>query len=149
MSKTDQNSQNKPKQKAKIAPVFFRIKAFIVDMFAIAMPLLYITTYLIMGSKDNFQSNQIAIFGVWLVYGIITSIFFYKTAQTPGYKFSQIYLIDLTTGKKIAFFRAFGRFVLFIIAGFSMIGLCLCLFRKDRLNLHDLLTRTAAVVKKN
>lgn len=149
MSKKVENLQNKPKQKAKIAPVFFRIKAFIVDMFFIAMPLLYLTTYLIMGSKEKFQSNQFAIFGVWIVFGIIISIFFSKTAQSPGYKFSQIYLIDLQTGRKITFSRAFLRFILFVIAGFSMAGLMLCFFRKDRLNLHDLLTKTAAVVKKN
>lgn len=137
------------KTKAGIAPIFLRIKAFIVDMFFIAMPLLYITTYLILGSKEAFQENQFAIAIVWAIYGFITSIFIAKSAQTPGYKFSQIYLIDLKTGRKISFFKAFLRFVCFILAGFSIVGLLLCFFRKDKLNLHDLLTQTAPVIKKS
>ena len=137
------------KTKAGIAPIFLRIKAFIVDMFFIAMPLLYITTYLILGSKEAFQENQFAIAIVWLIYGLITSIFIAKSAQTPGYKFAQIYLIDLKTGRKISFFKAFLRFVCFILAGFSIVGLFLCFFRKDKLNLHDLLTQTAPVIKKS
>ncbi|MBQ3674186.1 MAG: RDD family protein [Campylobacter sp.] len=137
------------KTKAGIAPIFLRIKAFIVDMFFIAMPLLYITTYLILGSKEAFQENQFAIAIVWAIYGLITSIFIAKSAQTPGYKFAQIYLIDLKTGRKISFFKAFLRFVCFILAGFSIVGLLLCFFRKDKLNLHDLLTQTAPVIKKS
>lgn len=137
------------KTKAGIAPIFFRIKAFIVDMFFIAMPLLYITTYLVLGSKEAFQENQFAIAIVWAIYGFITSIFIAKSAQTPGYKFAQIYLIDLKTGRKISFFKAFLRFVCFILAGFSIVGLLLCFFRKDKLNLHDLLTQTAPVIKKS
>ena len=137
------------KTKAGIAPIFLRIKAFIVDMFFIAMPLLYITTYLVLGSKEAFQENQFAIAIVWAIYGLITSIFIAKSAQTPGYKFSQIYLIDLKTGRKISFFKAFLRFVCFILAGFSIVGLFLCFFRKDKLNLHDLLTQTAPVIKKS
>ncbi|MBQ6224375.1 MAG: RDD family protein, partial [Campylobacter sp.] len=124
-------------------------KAFIVDMFFIAMPLLYITTYLILGSKEAFQENQFAIAIVWAIYGLITSIFIAKSAQTPGYKFAQIYLIDLKTGRKISSFKAFLRFVCFILAGFSIVGLFLCFFRKDKLNLHDLLTQTAPVIKKS
>ena len=137
------------KTKAGIAPIFLRIKAFIVDMFFIAMPLLYITTYLILGSKEAFQENQFAIAIVWAIYGLITSIFIAKSAQTPGYKFAEIYLIDLKTGRKISFFKAFLRFVCFILAGFSIVGLFLCFFRKDKLNLHDLLTQTAPVIKKS
>ena len=137
------------KAKAGIAPIFLRIKAFIVDMFFIAMPLLYITTYLILGSKEAFQENQFAIAILWLVYGIITSIFITKSAQTPGYKFAEIYLIDLKTGKKVSFFKAFLRFICFVLAGFSFIGLLLCFFRKDKLNLHDLITQTAPVIKKS
>ena len=137
------------KTKAGIAPIFLRIKAFIVDMFFIAMPLLYITTYLVLGSKEAFQENQFAIAIVWAIYGFITSIFITKSSQTPGYKFAQIYLIDLKTGRKISFLKAFFRFICFIVAGFSIVGLFLCFFRKDKLNLHDLLTQTAPVIKKS
>ncbi|OPA75874.1 hypothetical protein BFG04_05360 [Campylobacter pinnipediorum subsp. pinnipediorum] len=134
------------KAKAKIAPISIRIKAFIVDMFMILMPILYITTYIILDGKKDFQNSQIAIFACNAMFGIILSIFFIKLAQTPGYKSQQIYLISLKSGKKITFFQAIFRYVCFIFAGCSIVGLLLCFFRKDRLNLHDLMTKTAAVL---
>ncbi|CZE46191.1 RDD family protein [Campylobacter geochelonis] len=134
------------KQKASISPVFLRVKAFVLDMFLIAIPLLYFTTYVVLDGKDNFQHNQLAIFAVWLVYGLITSLFFTFKAQTPGYKAQEIYLIDLKTGKKITFIKAVLRYVIFVF--FGPVGIVFCLFRKDRLNLHDILTQSAAVIKK-
>ncbi len=91
---------------------------------------------------------SIAIFFVWLIYDIVISIFYAKSMQSPGYKSQGIYLIDPITSKKVTFFRAFFRFFLFVIAGFSIVGLCICFFRKDKLNLHDLLSKTIPVIKK-
>ena len=62
--------------KAVAANIFSRVKAFIMDMFFIAAPLLYLMTYIILNGKDEFQSNQLAIFLVWLVFGLIQSLFF-------------------------------------------------------------------------
>ncbi|MCI6988204.1 MAG: RDD family protein [Campylobacter sp.] len=134
------------KQKGVISPISRRIKAFVIDIFLIAMPMLYITTYLILGSKENFVANQQSIFIIWLLYGVIISLFQTKTAQTPGYKASQIYLIDLECGKKASFLKCFVRYIIFVIFPF---GLVFCLFRKDRLNLHDIITKTAPIAKKD
>ncbi|MSN96223.1 RDD family protein [Campylobacter sp. FMV-PI01] len=136
------------KQKAIISPIILRVKAFIIDIFLISMPLLYCTTYLILNGKDDFQHNQLAIFIVWIIYGVITSIFYSLKAQTPGYKASEIYLINLKTGKKVSFLRAFFRYILFIISCAFVVGFLVCFFRKDRLNLHDVLTKTAPVKRK-
>lgn len=133
------------KQKGVISPITRRVKAFVIDIFLIAMPMLYITTYLILGGKENFLANQQSIFIIWLLYGIITSLFQARTAQTPGYKASQIYLIDLESGKKASFLKCFARYAIFVIFPF---GLIFCLFRKDRLNLHDIITKTAPIAKK-
>lgn len=135
-------------QKGVIAPVSSRIKAFILDIFLLAMPLLYIATYVIMGTKEKFQESQVTIFVIWLIYGAITSLFFAIKAQTPGYKSQQIYLINLQTGKKADFFIIFLRYFIFIVGTTFIVGIFLCLFRKDRLNLHDLLTQTAPVIEK-
>ncbi|PSM53087.1 RDD family membrane protein [Campylobacter blaseri] len=136
------------KQKAKISTISSRVKAFLLDIFLIAMPMLYITAYLVLDGKEDFQNNQFAIMIIWLIYGIITSIFHTKSAQTPGYRAYELYIIDLKTGKKINFIKAFIRYLLFLISATSVIGICLCFFRKDRLNLHDLLTDSAPVSKK-
>lgn len=136
------------KQKAIIAPISLRIKAFIIDIFIISMPLLYFTTYVVLGSKESFQNNQIAILIVWLIYGIITSLFFSKKAQTPGYKSQEIYLIDIGTGKKISFLKAFLRYLIFLFGATFLFGILMCFFRKDRLNLHDILTNSTPAKKK-
>ncbi|MCD8212881.1 MAG: RDD family protein [Campylobacter sp.] len=136
------------KQKSSIASIPLLIKSFIIDMFIILMPILYFTTYVILGGKSEFASNQLAIGVCNVAFGAIISVFFSVSAQTPGYKAQQIYLVNLKNGHKIGFFHAVLRYICFIIAGFSVIGLMLCFFRKDRLNLHDILTHSAAVSKK-
>lgn len=136
------------KQKASIAPITARIKAFIVDMFMILMPILYITTYVVLDGKDDFKGSQIAIFICNALFGVFLSIFFSLKAQSPGYKSQQIFLISLKTGRKIGFFHAIFRYICFVLAGFSLVGLLLCFFRKDRLNFHDIATNSAAVIKK-
>jgi len=52
------------KQKAKIAPIWARVKASIIDLFIIGMPVFYISTYLVLGGKEAFLNNQLAIFVV-------------------------------------------------------------------------------------
>lgn len=136
------------KSKASIAPVYLRVKAFIIDTFFIFMPILYIATYAILGSKEAFLNNHIAIFICNLIFAIILSLFFCISAQTPGYKAQQIYLVSLKTGQKIGFFHALFRYICFVFSGFSIIGLMLCFLRKDRLNLHDILSSSAPVCPK-
>lgn len=135
------------KQKAKISSVFSRFKAFVIDMFIILMPILYIVTYLIMDGKDDFKGSQFAIFVCNALFGVICALFFTFKAQTPGYKAQQIYLINLQTGKRLSFIHAILRYICFVLSGFSIVGLLLCFFRKDRLNLHDILTKSAPVCK--
>ena len=81
------------KQKAFCAPIINRIKAFIVDLFIISIPLLYVTTYVILDGKNDFQHNQTAIFGVWAVFGLIQAAFFARGAQSPGYRSQSIYVV--------------------------------------------------------
>lgn len=136
------------KQKAVVAPVFSRVKAFIIDIFIIYMPILYATTYLILGNKEAFLQNQVAILACNALYGLICASFFAIKAQTPGYKAQEIYLISLKTGRKLGFLNACFRYLAFILAGVSVVGLVLCFFRKDRLNLHDIISASAPVAKK-
>ena len=135
------------KQKAKIAPIWARVKAFIIDLFIIGMPILYATAYLLLDGKEAFLQNQLAIFGANSLISFIMCLFFSIKAQTPGYKAQEIYLINLQTGKKLGLLHAILRQICFAFAGFSIIGLCLCFFRKDKLNLHDIITHSAAVQK--
>ena len=62
-TKKGQNKTVHNKQTTKIYGLctspLHRIKAFITDMFLIMMPIMYLTTYVIMDGKDSFQSSEI------------------------------------------------------------------------------------------
>jgi uncharacterized RDD family membrane protein YckC len=138
ITKKNQNEQ-------RLASIPKKIKAFVIDMFMINMPILYIAAYLILNGKEDFQQNPAAIFICTMLFGLIMSILFFKFAQTPGYKAYEIKLVDAKTGKTVGFFRCFFRFVCFIFSGTILVGLLLCFFRKDGKNLHDLLSNTVAI----
>ena len=83
-------TSKKPKKdiplSAQCTSILNRIKAFITDMFMIMMPIMYITTYIIMSGKDDFQSSQVARWITMFIFGLIVVIFWVRTGQTPGYK---------------------------------------------------------------
>ena len=122
-----------------------RIKAFITDMFLIMMPILYVTTYLVMDGKEDFQGNEIAHWITSALYGIIIVLFWVKNGQTPGYKAYDLKVVDDATKGTISVSKAILRYLLFIISAMSIIGMFLPFFRKDRKTLHDLLSKSCAI----
>ena len=103
----------------------------------IYMPILYITTYAILGSKEALWANQGAIFACVAVYGIITSAIFAHNGQSPGYVYAKI-MLKKDNGRAIGFATAFVRFVIFCISFGIIVGLFVPFVRKDRRFLHDL-----------
>ncbi len=137
--------QKENKQKICSAPLAWRFKAFIIDMFMIYIPILYVTTYMVLGSKEAFLQNQFAIFIDTFLLGFILSIFVAKSGQSPGYKAYDMKVIDICTKEKPSFLKAFLRYVCFLISGATLVGLFVGWFRKDKRNLHDLMSKTMAV----
>lgn len=129
----------------KAAPIVMRFKAWVIDMFMIYVPILYITTYFILDGKEAFQSNHWAIFVDTILFGLILALFWTKKGQSPGLKAYDLHLIDSTTQKSPSFLRAFGRYIAYLVAGVTIIGLLFAPFRKDRKNLHDILSRTLVI----
>lgn len=129
----------------KAAAIVARFKAWVVDMFMIYVPILYITTYIILDGKEAFQSNQWAIFIDTVLFGLILALFWTKKGQSPGLKAYDLKLIDTNTGQNPSFVRAFWRYLAYLISGATIIGLLLAPFRKDRKNLHDLLSKTLVI----
>ena len=75
-----QNKNNKiniqeDKPKYTYAPYAYRIKALITDMFMIYMPIMFATTYLIMGGKEEMQNSQLAPFVAVSLYALIYAFF--------------------------------------------------------------------------
>lgn len=129
--------------KAVPASISARLKAFIIDLFLISVPILYFTTYIILNGKNDFLQNQLAIFIVWLAFGIIQSAFFAFKGASPGYKAQGIYAVSLQ-GKKANFFCYFLRYICFITL-FIIGGSFFCFFSKNKRNLHDIISKTIVV----
>jgi uncharacterized RDD family membrane protein YckC len=131
-----------------VAPFPRRLKAFVVDSFMLLMPILYVVFYLIFGSREGFAAHMLAGWLLILVpYGLITVLFFYKSAQTPGYKAYDIELKDLRTLQKPSLSVLIVRYVLMLFVASTLLGLFIPLFRKDKLALYDLLTHSAPLCK--
>ncbi len=103
----------------------------------IYMPILYITTYAILGTKEALWANQVAIFACVVVYGIITSAIFARNGQSLGYIYAKI-ILKKDNGRAVGFATAFVRFVIFCVSFGLIVGIFVPLVRKDRRFLHDL-----------
>ncbi|PAF54330.1 RDD family protein [Helicobacter sp. 13S00482-2] len=135
-----------PIQTLKDIRAFSRIKAFITDMFMIYTPILYVVTYLILGSAEKFRHDQKSIFICVLIYGIVSAIFITISSQTPGLRYMQLQIIR-DNGEKIGFFRALFRFFIWIFGVAIFIGILMPFFRKDKKCLHDILCGTTLIEK--
>lgn len=122
-----------------------RIKAFITDMFMIMMPIMYITTYLVMDGKDSFQGSDIAHWITMAVYGAITIAFWVIKGQTPGFKAYSLKLIDDNTKETLTIGLAVARYAMFIISAITIVGALLPFFRKDKKTLQDLIMQTSVI----
>lgn len=135
-------------QKYLYPPYSYRVKAFIIDLFMIYAPILYLIAYVAMNGKDDFQSSQLApLIGV-LLYGLIYATLLSKFGQTPGKKAYEIKVIDSKTGKNISFFKAVLRFIAFLFSATILFGLFISFYRKDKKALHDLISGTIVIVEK-
>ena len=122
-----------------------RIKGFITDMFMIMMPIMYISTYIIMDGKDAFQSSETARWLTMGLYGLITISFWVLKGQTPGFKAYDIKLISDDTQEKPTLTIAIFRYIMFIISAISVIGILTAFFRKDKKTLQDIITKTSVI----
>ena len=122
-----------------------KIKGVITDMFMIYAPILYIITYVILNGKEEFQASALAQFSGVALYGIIYSVMIARTGQTPGKKAYDMKVVDAKSFQTISFFRAFWRFIAFLLTATTLVGLLLPFYRKDKRALHDLLSSTVEI----
>lgn len=134
------------KQKAKIASRIERAKAFLIDIFLLYVPVLYVC-YFVLGSKEAFLGNQAVIFACSAFFGVVQALFLSTKAQSPGLKAYDLYLIDIKKGRKLSFLRIILRYIVFLISASLLFGLLMSFLRKDGLALHDLLSQSCIVRK--
>jgi uncharacterized RDD family membrane protein YckC len=129
------------------APLPERIKAFVVDMFMIMMPLAYLTTYIFLDGKDEFQDSNEARWAISIIFGVVVILFWIIKGQTPGYKAYSVKLVDNKTLKNISFFKAILRYFIFLLAGTTIVLAFIPFFRKDKKTIQDLLTKSTVILE--
>ena len=142
----------KPKTTSQTLPfasLLDRLKAFLTDTFMLMMPVMYIIIYLVMGNLQNAGEQKLISWGYILtILGVIVVAFYARSGQTPGLKAYDLKVIDIQTQQKPTILSAFLRYLFFNITFFTLIGLFVPLFRKDKRSLYDLLSGTAIIVDK-
>ena len=148
-SQTQENNDSLSSSKVSVsAPIALRIKAFIVDMFMIMMPIMYITTYLIMEGKDDFQGSDEARWITASVFGLIIILFWVIKAQTPGFKAYSLKVVDDTSLKNISFGKAILRYIIFLISATTILLAFVPFFRKDKKTVQDIFSKTIVISEK-
>ncbi|WP_121021759.1 RDD family protein [Helicobacter vulpis] len=120
-----------------------RLKALLVDIFMLYTPLLYFSAYVILGSAQSFRTHQGVIFACVGVYGLISALFVAVSGQTPGWRYVGLKLVDSKSGGRVGFWRAWGRFGLWLVVASTLVGLFTPFFTRHKRLLHDVLCRTA------
>jgi uncharacterized RDD family membrane protein YckC len=123
-----------------------RVKALVVDLFMIYMPILYIITYFVLGDKESFLSSDLAPLIAVSIYAIISTILIAKNAQTPGKKAYEIFVLN-NDNSKLSYLKSFIRFLLFLFSATILFGLLLPLVKRDKKALHDVILNTKVVTQ--
>ena len=143
--KTSKKSKDN-KNKLHYAGILDKLKAFLTDTFMLAMPVMYIVIYLVMGSLKDAGADKVTTWGyIVLALGIIVVSFYVISGQTPGLKAYSLKIVDINTKQKPSFVLAVLRYFFFTMVIFSVVGLVVPFFRKDKRGVHDLLSGTAVV----
>ncbi len=132
--------------------LFPRLKAFITDMFLLNMPILYITTYLLLDGKDDFLHNQFAISLCETLYCFILFLFFVTKGQTPGFRYAEIMLcsnVDINNQQRPPKAMQTLIFILVWLIELSFFLWIFLFIRKDKKTLHELISNTKIVYKAN
>jgi len=127
------------------APLVNRVKSFITDTFLLFMPLIYISFYLVMGSREEFAQDLLLGWAAIFVphFLIIMGFWFFKS-QTPGYKAHNIKLVANNL-QPPSVSQLIVRYFAFILSAFMFAGLILAVIRKDKRTLHDIISGTMLI----
>jgi len=120
--------------------LFDRIKAFIIDMFMIMMPISYFITYIIAGSKETFQHSYLKNLPS-IIFSIIIIFLIYKFDQTLGMR---AYNLKVKFKKKSLFIVVL-RYLIFLISAALFLPLFFAFFDKEKRTLWDIATGSKVI----
>lgn len=132
--------------KSGLSSLSARFKAFITDSFLIAMPIIYIVIYLVMGSGKEFEQNMASGWSIILIiHSLIILIFWLKNGQTPGLKAYEGKLVDNNTRQRVSVIQVIIRYVATTFAIISFFLLFIPFFNKERKTFQDIISNTIII----
>ena len=151
-----QGKTSSPKQKKaskKETPFHYasasdKLKAFLTDSFMLLMPIMYAVFYLVMGGREGFAAHKaLGWLYILLPLVLVQTAFMVKSGQTPGYRAYDLEVVDAHTGKRPGLGLILFRNLAAILSAATLFGWAMMFIRKDRKNLHDLLSGTVIIKK--
>jgi len=127
----------------KNSSLMLRFKAFLTDTFMLTMPLMYIVTYVVMGSLQDFSSQKaIGWFYIMLPHLLIVLALWHFKRQTPGMKAYDLYIVDSITGKKPTLISIINRYIFTTLSIVLIFTMFIPYFNKSRRTLQDFISGT-------
>ena len=125
-----------------------KLKAFLTDSFMLLMPIMYAVFYLVMGGREGFAAHKaLGWLYILLPLVLVQTAFMVKSGQTPGYRAYDLEVVDAHTGKRPGLGLILFRNLAAILSAATLFGWAMMFIRKDRKNLHDLLSGTVIIKK--
>ena len=139
--KKDKTVQDKPS--FCDASLTNRMKAFITDSFMVMMPLMYLVSYVVIGSLEEFAQNKmLGWLYILIPHFIITVGFWYFKAQTPGLKAYELSIVDSSTGEKASLSALINRYIFTTLAMILILPLFVPYLNKQKKTIQDIITNT-------
>jgi len=125
------------------ASLILRFKAFLTDTFMLTMPLMYIVTYVVLGSLEDFSSQKmLGWLYIMLPHLIIVLALWYFKRQTPGMKAYDLYIVDSNTGKKPSVASLINRYIFTTLSIVLFFTMFIPFLNKSRRTLQDFVSGT-------
>ena len=125
------------------ASLILRFKAFLTDTFMLTMPLMYIVTYVVLGSLEDFSSQKmLGWLYIMLPHLIIVLALWYFKRQTPGMKAYDLYIVDSNTGKKPSVASLINRYIFTTLSIVFFFTMFIPFLNKSRRTLQDFVSGT-------
>jgi len=127
-----------------------RFKAFVTDTFMIMMPLMYISFYVLLGSREDFAQHMALGWSyIMLPHFVVTILFWYFKAQTPGLRAYELAIVDSYTGDKPTIVSLINRYIFTTLSMVFILPMFVPYFNKKRKTLQDILSGTCITNRPN
>ena len=120
-----------------------RFKAFVTDTFMLMMPLMYVSFYFILGSREAFAQNMLLGWVyIMIPHFIVTILFWHFKGQTPGLKAYELSVVDSDTGQRPTIVLLINRYMFTTISIALILPMVIPYFNKNKKTLQDILSHT-------